>query len=110
MVVVQKITSLAFSLHDGMTRDGKKRMTDHQTYYAVDEIPTPYEYFCYIFHHQTLMAGPLIFYKDYINFINGTYLVEYITTAASFQIITNVHDINFIEVVLGVSFPEGMFV
>lgn len=29
------------------------------------------EYFSYVFHFQALMAGPVIFYRDYIDFIHG---------------------------------------
>lgn len=29
------------------------------------------EYFSYVFQFQALMAGPIIFYRDYIDFIHG---------------------------------------
>lgn len=35
------------------------------------KIPTMLEYFSYVFHFQALMAGPVIFYRDYIDFIHG---------------------------------------
>jgi hypothetical protein len=35
------------------------------------KMPTLLEYFSYIFHFQVLMCGPVIFYRDYIDFING---------------------------------------
>ena len=34
-------------------------------------MPTTLEYFSYVFHFQALMAGPVIFYRDYIDFIHG---------------------------------------
>lgn len=35
------------------------------------KMPTTLEYFSYVFHFQALMAGPVIFYRDYIDFIHG---------------------------------------
>ena len=35
------------------------------------KMPTLLEYFSYIFHFQVLMCGPVVFYRDYIDFING---------------------------------------
>lgn len=35
------------------------------------KMPTVLEYFSYIFHFQALMCGPVLFYRDYIDFING---------------------------------------
>lgn len=35
-------------------------------------MPTALEYFSYVFHFQALMAGPVIFYRDYIDFIHGS--------------------------------------
>lgn len=37
-------------------------------------MPTTLEYFSYVFHFQALMAGPVIFYRDYIDFIHGHHL------------------------------------
>jgi len=35
-------------------------------------MPSLLEYYGYMFHFQALMAGPVIFYRDYIHFIHGT--------------------------------------
>ena len=37
----------------------------------VDKIPTALEYFSFVINFQSLMAGPLFFYRDYIEFIEG---------------------------------------
>lgn len=37
----------------------------------VEKVPSPLEYFSYVLNFQSLMAGPLIFYRDYIDFIEG---------------------------------------
>ncbi|XP_006618896.1 lysophospholipid acyltransferase 2 [Apis dorsata] len=70
MVITQKVTSLAFSIHDGLTRR-EEELTPTQRHQAVKKIPTMLEYFSYVFHFQALMAGPVIFYRDYIDFIHG---------------------------------------
>ncbi|XP_058810867.1 lysophospholipid acyltransferase 6 isoform X2 [Phymastichus coffea] len=70
MVITQKVTSLAYSVHDGLTRK-EDELTPSQRYYAVQKMPTVLEYFSYVFQFQALMAGPIIFYRDYIDFIHG---------------------------------------
>jgi hypothetical protein len=37
-------------------------------------MPTTLEYFSYIFHFQALMAGPVIFYRDYTDFIHRQHI------------------------------------
>ncbi|XP_015593100.1 lysophospholipid acyltransferase 1 isoform X5 [Cephus cinctus] len=96
MVITQKVTSLAFNVHDGFTRRDDE-LTPSQRYYAIRyvlfpfktssslrlyipgatllrfrKLPTALEYFSYVFHFQALMAGPIIFYRDYIDFIHGS--------------------------------------
>ncbi|KOB77119.1 Membrane-bound O-acyltransferase domain-containing protein 2 [Operophtera brumata] len=38
---------------------------------TVQRLPSPLEYFAYTLAFQTLMCGPVVFYNDYINFIEG---------------------------------------
>ncbi|XP_014609872.1 PREDICTED: lysophospholipid acyltransferase 1 [Polistes canadensis] len=75
MVITQKVTSLAYSLHDGLARN-KEELTPLQRRQAVYKMPTMMEYFSYVFHFQALMAGPVIFYRDYIDFINGDHMKD----------------------------------
>lgn len=70
MVITQKVTSLAFSLHDGLTKK-ENEMTTTQKIYAVYKTPSFLEYFSYTLLFPSLMAGPVIFYNDYIDFIEG---------------------------------------
>lgn len=72
MVMTQKVTSLAFCIHDGFKREND--LTTSQKYYAVRRIPTALEYFSYMLQFHTLMVGPLVFYRDYVDFIDGTNL------------------------------------
>ncbi|RZB39174.1 IQ and ubiquitin-like domain-containing protein, partial [Asbolus verrucosus] len=73
MVITQKVTSLAFSLHDGLTKS-EDEMSKSQKLYAVRKLPTALEYFSFTLHFPSLMAGPVIFYKDYMDFIDGSNL------------------------------------
>lgn len=74
MVIVQKVTSLAFNIHDGVARK-ESELTKSQQYYAVTVLPTPLEYFSYVLQFPTIMAGPVLFYNDYMAFIKGENLV-----------------------------------
>lgn len=74
MVITQKVTSLAYSIHDGITRQ-ENDLTSNQKYHRVCKVPSPLEYFSYVLHFQALMAGPILFYVDYINFIDGSNLL-----------------------------------
>lgn len=75
MIITQKVTSLAFSIHDGFVGKSKD-LTKGQQYHAVYKMPTALEYFSYVFNFQSLLAGPLVFYKDYIEFIEGYNLLK----------------------------------
>lgn len=70
MVITQKVTSLAYSIHDGMARR-QEDLTPMQRHQAIQRLPSTLEYFSYVFHFQNLMAGPVLFYRDYIDFIHG---------------------------------------
>ncbi|XP_076287832.1 lysophospholipid acyltransferase 6 isoform X2 [Lasioglossum baleicum] len=70
MVITQKVTSLAYSIHDGLTQS-EEDLTPTQRHQAVKKMPTTLEYFSYVFHFQALLAGPVILYHDYIDFIQG---------------------------------------
>ncbi|KAL1115680.1 hypothetical protein AAG570_005970, partial [Ranatra chinensis] len=75
MVMTQKATSLAFSLHDGLYRK-EEELNSSQKYYAIRKIPSALEYFSYMLQFQSLMVGPIIFYRDYIEFIHGSNLLK----------------------------------
>ncbi|XP_023302562.2 lysophospholipid acyltransferase 6 isoform X1 [Lucilia cuprina] len=82
MIITQKVTSLAFSIHDGFVRQTKD-LTKAQQYHAVSKLPSALEYFSYALHFQGLMAGPLVFYKDYIDFVEGCNLLKPTNTNGS---------------------------
>ncbi|KAI1897359.1 hypothetical protein AGOR_G00082500 [Albula goreensis] len=71
MVITQKITSLAFEIHDGMARKDEQ-LTPSQRYLAVRRMPSLLEYLSYNCNFMGILAGPTCSYKDYITFIEGT--------------------------------------
>ncbi|XP_038211863.1 lysophospholipid acyltransferase 2 isoform X2 [Zerene cesonia] len=75
MVITQRVTSLAYSLQDSIM--SRKEINSNTTERLnkdenrIDKIPSPLEYFAYTLAFQTLMCGPVVFYPDYISFIEG---------------------------------------
>ncbi|XP_069028615.1 lysophospholipid acyltransferase 2b isoform X2 [Embiotoca jacksoni] len=70
MVITQKITSLAFEIHDGMARK-EEHLTAGQKILAIRRMPSLLEYFSYNCNFLGILAGPTCSYNDYIAFIEG---------------------------------------
>lgn len=96
MIVVQKLTSLAYSIHDGNARKCID-LSEDQERYAVRywtcllkslllkliiyvpclrfslrlfrKMPTLLEFFSFIFSFPTLMSGPMFYFNDFVAFI-----------------------------------------
>nr|KAI8732524.1 membrane-bound O-acyltransferase domain-containing protein 2 [Biomphalaria glabrata] len=68
MIQTQKLTSLAFALHDGRYKD-EKELSHDQKSQAVKKLPDLLEYLSYMFYFHGIMVGPLTFFNDYIAFI-----------------------------------------
>ncbi|GMR33875.1 hypothetical protein PMAYCL1PPCAC_04070, partial [Pristionchus mayeri] len=75
MICVQKVTTLAFSLHDGLVKK-EEELTPLQKREAIKRVPGLIPYLSYIFHFQSILTGPLSFYSDYANLIRGTHIVK----------------------------------
>ncbi|XP_030642126.1 membrane-bound O-acyltransferase domain-containing protein 2 [Chanos chanos] len=71
MVITQKITSLAFEIHDGLARK-EEHLKPGQRYLAVRRMPSLLEYLSYNCNFMGILAGPTCSYNDYIAFIEGT--------------------------------------
>ncbi|KAF3844913.1 hypothetical protein F7725_008076, partial [Dissostichus mawsoni] len=71
MVITQKITSLAFEIHDGLTKP-EKQLTPSQKYLAIRRMPSLLEYLSYNCNFMGILAGPACSYNDYMAFIEGT--------------------------------------
>ena len=87
MINTQKLTALAFAFYDGYR--SKKRaklrrpdedkdnepLSEDQEKQKIENLPTPIEYLSYIFYFHGIIVGPLCFFKDYCNFIEGRNLL-----------------------------------
>ena len=73
MIIVQKVTTVAFGVHDGLYRTKRKdfNLNEDQKFHSITSIPTMLEYAAYIFNFQTVICGPLVCYIDWTEFVNG---------------------------------------
>ncbi|XP_047200811.1 lysophospholipid acyltransferase 2 [Girardinichthys multiradiatus] len=72
MVITQKITSMAFEIHDGLTKRREGQLTPSQKYLAISRMPSLLEYLSYNCNFMGILAGPTSSYNDYMAFIEGT--------------------------------------
>ncbi|XP_037551137.1 membrane-bound O-acyltransferase domain-containing protein 2 [Nematolebias whitei] len=70
MVITQKITSMAFEIHDGLSKR-EAQLTPSQKYLAISRMPSLLEYLSYNCNFMGILAGPTCSYNDYIAFIEG---------------------------------------
>lgn len=70
MIVTQKITTLAFQVHDGLGRRAED-LSSEQHRLAVKAKPSFLEYVSYLLNFMSVIAGPCNNFKDYIAFIEG---------------------------------------
>ncbi|XP_008298018.1 lysophospholipid acyltransferase 1 [Stegastes partitus] len=73
MIVTQKITTLAFQLHDGMCKK-PEQLTSEQKLAAIDVRPSLIEYLSYNLNFLSVLVGPCTDYKDYTDFIEGRHI------------------------------------
>lgn len=89
MVITQRVTSLAYSLQDTMTQKEINANGSHssvgQLSTKIEKIPSPLEYFAFTLAFQTLMCGPVVFYSDYIDFIEGA-RVDVVSTLVGYML------------------------
>lgn len=71
MITTQKVTSLAMALYDGRCVPEEK-LNDDQKSQKIKEVPHPVTFYSYIFCFHGIMAGPLAFFSEYQEFINGS--------------------------------------
>ncbi|KAM6995393.1 lysophospholipid acyltransferase 1 [Tautogolabrus adspersus] len=73
MIVTQKITTLAFQLHDGMCKK-PEQLTPEQRLLSINVRPSFIEYLSYNLNFLSLLVGPCNDYNDYIDFIEGRHI------------------------------------
>ncbi|XP_021379722.1 lysophospholipid acyltransferase 1-like isoform X2 [Mizuhopecten yessoensis] len=71
MLMTQKVTSVAFSLHDGMDVPDVT-LSEDQRKNCIRKKPSMLMYYSYMFSFHDIMSGPLVFYDDYLSFIDGS--------------------------------------
>jgi len=75
MVMVQKITLLAYALHDGKARKDSD-LKDDQRKQKIDTCPSLLEYFTYMFNFHSILAGPSCTIKEFLTFMDGSNLTS----------------------------------
>ncbi|MEJ1284644.1 membrane bound O-acyltransferase domain containing 1 [Cricetulus griseus] len=73
MIVTQKITTLAFQIHDGLGRKAED-LSAEQHRLAVKVKPSLLEYLSYHLNFMSIIAGPCNNFKDYAAFIEGRHI------------------------------------
>lgn len=73
MIITQKITTLAFQLHDGMCKKVDK-LTPEQRLLSINKRPSLIEYLSYNLNFLSILVGPCSNYSDYIDFIEGRHI------------------------------------
>ncbi|XP_075682697.1 membrane-bound glycerophospholipid O-acyltransferase 1 isoform X1 [Rhinoderma darwinii] len=73
MIVTQKITTLAFQLHDGMCQN-PHLLSKEQLKNSIKGKPTFLEYISYHLNFMSILAGPCSNFNDYVEFIEGRHI------------------------------------
>ncbi|XP_017200458.1 lysophospholipid acyltransferase 1 isoform X4 [Oryctolagus cuniculus] len=73
MIVTQKITTLAFQVHDGSAGRAED-LSAEQRRLAVKVKPTFLEYLSYLLNFMSVIAGPCNNFNDYVAFIEGRHV------------------------------------
>lgn len=89
MISTQRLTSLAYNIADGQT--GASGLSSDMKRLAVRKFPTLLEFFSYVFCFHGIMCGPFCFYKDYVNFIDGS---NYRVQSSALQDSVNSHGVD----------------
>ena len=69
MMVLCKLSSMAFSYEDG-EKDDKDFISNHQKEYKIKNCPSILEVLSYVYFYPTCIIGPFLEFKDFINWIN----------------------------------------
>ncbi|XP_046858597.1 lysophospholipid acyltransferase 2-like isoform X2 [Xenia sp. Carnegie-2017] len=76
MVITQRLTYVAYSLHDGLCRNANE-LTIEQRQHCIKEKPTMLEFFSYNLHFTMFLVGPSCTYYEFIQFIDGNNMKGY---------------------------------
>eukprot|EP01117_Protostelium_nocturnum_P011761 TRINITY_DN4288_c0_g1_i1.p1 TRINITY_DN4288_c0_g1~~TRINITY_DN4288_c0_g1_i1.p1 ORF type:complete len:482 (-),score=156.76 TRINITY_DN4288_c0_g1_i1:22-1467(-) len=71
MLLTIKLTTLAFDYYDGLrAMKGDSTLTDYQKKFLFQGFPTFLEFFGYIYHFNGFLAGPVLNFKEYREYID----------------------------------------
>ncbi|XP_064097463.1 lysophospholipid acyltransferase 6-like isoform X1 [Macrobrachium nipponense] len=76
MIMVQKATALAYSLHDGLSGLKDEELTPLQRELVLRKKPSALQYFSYMINFHSVLAGPFFMFADYQDFIEGTHYAK----------------------------------
>jgi lysophospholipid acyltransferase len=68
MILTIKLTSIGYNYYDGYV--GDKQTDPYKRAHAVKTLPSPLEYFGWIFFFPSFLTGPSIEYAEYRDYIN----------------------------------------
>lgn len=69
MLITIKLSTFAFDIYDGMKGNGKE-LSEYQKKMCLERIPTPLEYYGYIYFFAGFLSGPAFNLKEYLSFID----------------------------------------
>jgi lysophospholipid acyltransferase len=74
MLLTIKITSFAWSYYDGQKPD--EQLLQSQQQRAIKKLPSPLEYYSYIFFFAGFLTGPIAEYKEYSDFTDRSLFIQ----------------------------------
>jgi lysophospholipid acyltransferase 1/2 len=74
MIMTQKLTAFAFAYYDGMVPIEK--LNGEQISQRIVSRPHIIQFLSYCFNFQGVVVGPLCYYEDYINYIDGSNITK----------------------------------
>jgi lysophospholipid acyltransferase len=76
MVLVMKLTSFAWSCHDG-TKQDKDLSSGYQKHFKIVQMPGLLEFFGFVFFFPCFLIGPSFQFKDYHDFIHSNVRIHF---------------------------------
>lgn len=76
MIMVQKATALAYSLHDGLSGLKDEELTPLQKDLLLRKKPSAIQYFSYMLNFHSVLAGPFFMFADFQDFVEGTHYAK----------------------------------
>jgi hypothetical protein len=88
MILVQKLSLVAFAVHDGMGGNSKPLNKDQEKQ-KLTSVPSVLEYMSYCFNFHSVLAGPSVTMREHLDFMDGSNFHSAVSTTSSHQTTTN---------------------